>query len=84
MLQVDPFLHLAVRKYNNGSGFTVSLVFNHGRYYLLGPPGTNDCVVKSVTLGVLVCLLISFVVFFVVNEAFEPRKEALAQAVTVI
>ena len=44
----------------------------------------NDCVVKSVTLGVSVCLLLSFVVFFVVNEAFEPCKEALAQAVTVI
>ena len=44
----------------------------------------NDCVVKSVTLGVSVCLLLSLVVFHVVNEAFEPRKEALAQDVTVI
>ena len=42
----------------------------------------NDCVVKSVTLGVSVCLLFSFVVFPVVNEAFEPCKEALVQAIT--
>ena len=42
----------------------------------------NGCVVKSVTLGVSVCLLLSFVVFLVVNEAFELRKEALVQAVT--
>ena len=41
------------------------------------------CVDKTVTLGVSVCLLLSFVVFLVVNEAFEPRKEALVQAVTV-
>ena len=44
----------------------------------------NYFVVKFVTLGVLVCLLLSFVVFLVVKEAFEPRKEALVQAVTVI
>ena len=44
----------------------------------------NDCVVKSVTLGVSVCLLLSFVVFLVVNEACELRKDALVQAVTVI
>ena len=44
----------------------------------------NDCVVKSVTLGVSICLLLSFVVFLVINEAFEPRKETLAQAVTMI
>ena len=37
----------------------------------------NDCVVKSVTLGVSVCLLLYFVVFFLINEAFEPCKEAL-------
>ena len=43
----------------------------------------NDCVVKSVTLGVSVCLLLYFVVFLVVNETFELRKEALAQVVTV-
>ena len=44
----------------------------------------NDYVVKSVTLGVSVCLLLSFVVFFlVVNEACEMRKVALVQAVTV-
>ena len=41
------------------------------------------CVDKTVTLGVSVCLLLSFVVFLVVNEAFEPRKEDLVQAVTV-
>ena len=39
-------------------------------------------VVKTVTLRVSVCLLLSFVVFLVVNEAFEPRKEALVQAIT--
>ena len=44
----------------------------------------NDYIVKSVTLGVSVCLLLSFVVFLVVNEAFEPCKKTLAQAVTVI
>ena len=43
----------------------------------------NGCIVKYVTLGVSVCLLLSFVVFLVVNKAFEPRKEALVQAVTV-
>ena len=43
----------------------------------------NGCVVKSVTLRVSVCLLISFVVFLVVNEAFELCKDALVQAVTV-
>ena len=41
------------------------------------------CATKIVTLGVSVFLLLSFVVFLVVNEAFEPRKEALVQAVTV-
>ena len=44
----------------------------------------NDCVVKFVTLGVSVCLLLSFVVFLVFNEACELRKDALVQAVTVI
>ena len=43
----------------------------------------NGCVVKTVTLGVSVCLLLSFVVVVVVNEAFEPCKESLVQAVTV-
>ena len=43
----------------------------------------NDCVGKSVTLRVLVFSLLSFIVFLVVNEAFEPRKEALVQAITV-
>ena len=44
----------------------------------------NDCVVNSVTLGVSVCLLLSFVVFFlVVNEACELRKVALVYAITV-
>ena len=45
------------------------------------------CAAKTVTLGVSVCLLLSFVVFLVVNEAFEPRKphkEALVQAVIVL
>ena len=42
----------------------------------------NDCVGNFVTLGVLVFLLLSFVVFLVVNEAFELRKEALIQAIT--
>ena len=43
----------------------------------------NGRVVKFVTLGFSVCLLLSFVVFLVVNEAFELRKDALVQAVTV-
>ena len=43
----------------------------------------NGCVVKYVTLGVSVYLLLSLVVFLVVNEAFELRKDALVQAVTV-
>ena len=43
----------------------------------------NGCIVKTVTLGVSVHLLLSFVVFLVVNEAFEPHKEALVQAVSV-
>ena len=44
----------------------------------------NECVVKSVTLRVSVCLLLSFVVFLVVNEACELRKDALVQAITII
>ena len=72
-----------MRVYNNDSSFTVSLVFNHGHYYLLGPSGQNGCVVKTVNLGVSVCLLLSFVLFLVVNEAFELRKDAVVQAVTV-
>ena len=43
----------------------------------------NGCVVKSVALGVSVYLLLSFVVFLVFNEAFEMRKDALVQAITV-
>ena len=43
----------------------------------------NGCVVKNVTLGVSVCLLLSFVVFLIVKEAFESCKEALVQAVIV-
>ena len=43
----------------------------------------NDCVVKSVTIGVSVFLLLFFVVFLVDNEACELRKDALVQAVTV-
>ena len=78
MLQVDPFLRLAVREYNSGSGLTMAVTI------CLVHLEQNDCIVKSVTLGVSVCLLLSFVVFFVVNEAFESRKEALAQAITVI
>ena len=42
------------------------------------------CFAKTVTLGISVCLLLYFVVFIVVREAFEPRNEALVQAVTVI
>ena len=72
-----------MRDYNSGSSFTVRLVFNHGHYYLLGQSGQNGCVVKIVNLGVSVCLLLSFVVFLVVNKAFELRKDALVQAVTV-
>ena len=44
----------------------------------------NGCIDKFVTLKVLVYLLLSFVVFLVVNEACELRKDALVQAVTVI
>ena len=43
----------------------------------------NGCDVKTVTLEVSVSLLLSFVVFLVVNEGFELRKDALVQAVTV-
>ena len=44
----------------------------------------NGCIEKTVTLGVSVCLLLYFVVFLVVNEDCELRKDALVQAVTVI
>ena len=38
---------------------------------------------KFVALGFLVYLLLSFVVFLVINGAFELRKDALVQAVTI-
>ena len=62
----------------------VSLVFDHGRSSLFGPFGTKMGVSsRTVTLGVSLYLLLSFVIILVVNGALELCEGAPAPAVTV-
>ena len=72
-----------MRDYKGSSRLRVSLVFNHGRYYLFGPPGTKWLRCQVCRPWGFSLLATFFVVFLVVNEAFELRKDALVQAVTV-
>ena len=62
----------------------VSLVFYHGSSSLLGAFGTKMVASsRTVTLGVSVYLLLSFVVILVVDGALELYEGASAPTVTV-